>query len=267
MSQVWGSLTNLPTRFMQTLSVKTVAKALFPFGEYHGVPCLYIAQGEKGLDRELNTSELFNLVMSYTKFRHVWIDAEITQENPDFFQFIVGLAKRGTHKVILRTPANSDVSSFKILRNVSILLIATPPSQNGVPVKLSNWGVLTEGDALIYKIASIEDYEKTLEILKDKNLSRPSVIFHLAKDIKEADYRVLLGKYLSDFRKLGFNSRLVDSKALNAQFENDSFLAVEKPPLMAEIPEGNQTPLDNEQNVPDAVQTNTQDLTESNDGK
>jgi len=106
---------------MKNIFVKTIAKALFPFGEYQGLPCLYIAQGKKDVDTPIEIGDFYNLVLSYSKVLYLWFDAEISETNPDFFEVIVGLAKRGRHKLILRTPMSSDITSLKSLRNIAII--------------------------------------------------------------------------------------------------------------------------------------------------
>jgi len=183
------------------LNIRTIAKNLFPEGNWTGIPCVIVTVVKDAPEMEMNA--VVKKILDF-ELKHILIRGSLTQ-NPELVTIIAGLTNKGK-LVTLVTDGDDSIESVRRYKNIRVFLRIVPPTSETNQINPKNLPLLMDSDEIKLIIKNMEDYTKAKEFLKMKLITRPTVLFSLSDDtVKPLE---IVEEYLKDTLKFRFKNRI-----------------------------------------------------------
>jgi hypothetical protein len=187
------------------LKVGTIKKIIMPEGVWAGTACILADfTDESGLEKDSNTiiEEILKLGL-----RSVLVKG-IVRESPELKDILIGLSTKG--KVItLVTEATDLVELIRPLKYTRVFMRLPILGIEEAKIELRNLPLMKDDDEVKIIIKSKEDYAGAKTFLKNRLMTRPTILFYLSSDLENPEE--IINQYLEDCGKFIFKSRIINA--------------------------------------------------------
>lgn len=166
------------------------------------IPAVLISIGWK---KELDTNSVIDKVKSYW-LSHVLISGEL-DKNPEIRTIVVWLVSIW-YKVVIICKSSWDIEPFRSIRNVDFMITMEVPTETSNTINWKIFPLLKDGDELVFKITSLEDYNRAVVFLKSKLIIRPTISFSISIEDNNI-YDEVLKHIILDSKNYIFNVRVL----------------------------------------------------------
>jgi len=156
------------------LYIKSITKWLIKWTAYNGTMATIIQLAEKSKWKIWKPDTIIEKIKEYN-LEYVLFRWSIT-ENPDIKPIITWLSWI-RYKAIVETDASDSIEPIRNIKWISFIIHTTAPTEKTNTVNLKNFQNVKAEDEVIFELNTQEDYDNTMQFLKNVNIIKPIVTF------------------------------------------------------------------------------------------
>ena len=178
------------------IKIQDIYEGVHGSGPGKGTPCVAVIFAEEQ-DKKANIMTFNEVVVEIKKagLKEVCLVGNVSLAE-GLQELAVGLSKTGHHVVVL-TNSSDNIETLRMLRNISFYIHIQP--RQGKEINLRTFPLLKEGDCVILPVNTIKGYEGFAALLDSRLISRPELVFEIAKD--SSQYEDVKDRVIQDSKK------------------------------------------------------------------
>lgn len=186
------------------MNVREIAPGIFQGGGINeGTPCVilsfwlwrYVYSFNEMVDR---------IKATWLKLLRVRAD---TRKTPEIKPFLEQITTWGFKSIVVMD-WDDDIEPLRSIANVNFILQVTVPTAKENNINDKNLPLLREWDVIKFAINSEAMYDTTLEFIKRRIITRPTINFHVQSD---AVWKLISEKVLKDVTTLNTNVKITNA--------------------------------------------------------